>query len=123
MFGDLDPGWLVWAMHRRLDMSAMPTGRTVIELVFSDARPNQRRFWLVCARGEAEVCLKHPGFDPDVTVTSSVRVLAEVWRGIRAVGTEMKAGRLRLEGAPALRRAFPRWLMLSAYAGIERKRR
>ena len=23
---DLDPGWLVWAMHRRLDTQAMPPG-------------------------------------------------------------------------------------------------
>src|SRR5215472_10677455 len=34
---DLDPGWLVWAMHRRLDTHAMPLGRTVIALTFPDA--------------------------------------------------------------------------------------
>jgi len=34
---DLDPGWLVWGMHRRLNIAAMPPGRTVIEIEFTDA--------------------------------------------------------------------------------------
>lgn len=120
---DLDPGWLVWAMHRRLDVAAMPPGRTVIEIAFTDVRESQRRFWLVCNRSEVEVCLKHPGFEPDLVVTAGVRVLAEIWRGLRPLGAEIEAGRLRIEGQSALKRAFPRWLMLSAYAGIERRRR
>ena len=118
--GDLDPGWLVWAMHRRLDTRAMPEGRTVIGIVFPDAAAHQRRFWLVCTGGEVEVCLKPPGFEEDLTVTTSVRVLAEVWRGLRTIGPEIRAGRIALAGPSDMRRAFPRWLLLSAYAGVER---
>lgn len=116
---DLDPGWLVWAMHRRLDTRALPRGRTVIELDFTDAPAAQRTFWLVCTSGGVEVCLKPPGFETDLTVTTSVRTLAEIWRGLRPIGPEMRAGRLRLSGSAALRRAFPGCLMLSAYASIQ----
>jgi DNA-binding HxlR family transcriptional regulator len=118
---DLDPGWLVWAMHRRLNTDLMPLGRTVIEIRFVDAPAQRRRFWLVCAEGNVDVCLKPSGFDVDLTVTTSVRALAEVWRGIRTLGSEMRSGRMRVEGTTKLRRAFPSWLMLSAYASIERR--
>jgi DNA-binding HxlR family transcriptional regulator len=117
---DLDAGWLVWAMHRRLDTSALPRGRTVIELDFTDAAAQQRTFWLVCKDGTVDVCLKPPGFEIDLAVTTSVRTLAEIWRGLRPMGPEIRAGRLQLEGAARLRRAFPSWLLLSAFAPIER---
>lgn len=117
---DLDPGWLVWAMHRRLDTRTLPRGRTVIELDFTDAPAKQRTFWLVCNDGAVEVCLKPPGFETNLTVTTSVRTLAEIWRGLRRIEPEMRAGRLRLEGDAGLRRLFPNCLLLSAYAAIER---
>jgi len=118
---DLDAGWLVWVMHRRLDTRALPRGRTVIELDFTDAPPQHRSFWLVCRDGAVDVCLKPPGFETDLTVTTNVRTLAEIWRGIRRLGPEMRAGRLRLEGGARLRRAFPSSLLLSAFAPIERR--
>jgi DNA-binding HxlR family transcriptional regulator len=119
---DLDPGWLVWAMHRRLDTQAMPPGRTVIALTFPDAAATERHFWLVCERHQVDVCLKPPGFEADLLVTSSVRIMAEIWRGLRPLSAELRCGRVRVEGATALRRAFPRWLLLSAYASIGRPR-
>ncbi len=118
---DLDPGWLVWAMHRRLNIDAMPAGRTVIEIEFSDS-PRQRRFWLVHSRGRVDVCLKDPGFEPTVRVVTRVRTMAEVWRGIRPIREEIRSGRLQLQGAPAIRRAFPTWLLLSVYAPVKRAR-
>ncbi len=119
---DLDPGWLVWNIHRRLNTAAMPPGRTVIEITFTDAPRDHRRFWLVHIDGAAEVCLKPPGFAVDLGVATSVRTLAEVWRGLRPIRSEIASGGIRLEGAAPLRRTFPDWLLLSVYAPIERKR-
>ncbi len=118
---DLDPGWLVWAMHRRLNTEAMPAGRTVIEIEFSDS-PRQRRFWLVQSRGRVDVCLKDPGFEPTVRVVTRVRTMAEVWRGIRPIREEIRSGRLQVRGAPVACRAFPGWLLLSVYASTKRAR-
>jgi hypothetical protein len=118
---DLDPGWLVWAMHRRLDTRVLPRGRTIIELDFTDAPAPRRTFWFVCSDGGVEVCLKPPGFATNLTVSTSVRTLAEIWRGLRQMGPEIRAGRLRLEGETALRRAFPSCLLLSAHASIDRR--
>jgi DNA-binding HxlR family transcriptional regulator len=119
---DLDPGWLVWSMHRRLNTSAMPAGRTVIEIEFVDTPANQRRFWLVHCDGQVDVCLKDPGYDIALRVATKVRILAEVWRGIRSLNDELRAGGIHLEGSPGNRSAFPQWLLLSAYAPIKRER-
>jgi DNA-binding HxlR family transcriptional regulator len=119
---DLDPGWLVWAMHRRLNTAAMPAGRTVIEIDFVDAPANQRRFWLVHRDGKVDVCVKDPGFDVTVRVATRVRTLAEVWRGLRSLKDELRARTLEIQGSSEHRRAFPRWLLLSIYAPIKRAR-
>jgi len=119
---DLDPGWLVWNMHRRLNTTEMPPGRTVIHIEFTDAPRNDRNFWLVVADDDVEVCLKPPGFCVDLLVRTRVRTMAEVWRGIKELPAEIRAGSVRLEGRSALKRAFPRWLLLSVYAPIKSRR-
>ena len=119
---DLDPGWLVWNIHRRLDTNEMPAGRTVIQIEFTDAPRNHKYFWLVHENGRVEVCLKSPGFEVSLVVKTTVRVMAEAWRGIRNLRTEIRAGRMVLEGPAPLRRAFPRWLLLSTFAPVKRKR-
>jgi DNA-binding HxlR family transcriptional regulator len=119
---DLDPGWLVWNMRRRLDAAAMPARRTVIGIEFLDARPSERRFWLVHAEGQAEVCRKPPGFEEDVVIRTTVRRLAEIWRGLRSFDEEVRSGQVRIDGTAELRRAAPGWFLLSVYATVERPR-
>jgi DNA-binding HxlR family transcriptional regulator len=119
---DLDPGWLVWTMHRRLNTAAMPPGRTVIQIEFVDAPAKQRRFWLIHNEGNVDVCLKDPGYDTTVRVSTRVRTLAEVWRGLRSTKDELRAGRIHLDGPSDCCHAFPQWLLLSVYASIERSR-
>lgn len=119
---DLDPGWLVWNMRRRIDVAQMPAGRTVMHIEFTDGPRNHRYFWLVNDDGEVEVCLKHPGFGVDLQIKTTVRALAEVWRGLRSLTQAIEAGEIRLKGPAALKQALPRWLLLSVYAPIERQR-
>lgn len=118
---DLDPGWLVWNMHRRMNLAAMPRSRTVLQIEFTDARP-QRYFWLVANGGEVDVCVKPPGYAVDLTVRCPVRTLAEVWRGLRPLKQAIRTGAIELHGASALRKSFPSWLLLSVYAPITRMR-
>jgi hypothetical protein len=53
-------------------------------------------------------------------VTAELRVLTRVWMGDVPMATALRAGSIRLEGPPALVRAFPSWLRLSSFAGVER---
>jgi DNA-binding HxlR family transcriptional regulator len=119
---DLDPAFLVWSMHTRVDESVMPAGRTVVQFRFSGAPIDARRFWLVSEDGATEMCLKDPGFDVDVLVTANLRVFVETWRGFRDFQTELRAGRIRLSGPRTLCERIPRWLRLHVLAHVPRVR-
>lgn len=116
----LDASLLMWDVHRRIDHDAVPKGRIVVRFEFSDAPMEQRRFWLRLENGEADVCLTNPGFDVQVVVESDLRALTEVWMGRRTFADAVRDNRLRVSGQATLARQLPRWLRLSAFAGIER---
>ena len=119
---DLDPAFLAWSMHTRLNVEAMPKGRTVLEFAFSGTHKGFSRFWLVVEDGKVDMCLKYPGYDSDVVVTAEIRRFVEAWRGIRNLRAEIAAGRIVVEGAEAQCKALPDWLMLSELAVFPRQR-
>jgi DNA-binding HxlR family transcriptional regulator len=119
---DLDPGFLAWSMHMRLDAARMPPGRTVLAFEFSGAPRDCRRFWLVNEDGKVDMCLKDPGFEVDVRIRSDLRRFIEAWRGIRDLRAEIRAQRIELLGPSALTRRFPDWLRLSGLAVYPRQR-
>ena len=117
---DLDPGFLAWSMHLRIDSEAMPPGRTVMQFEFSGAPADCRRFWLVHYDGKVDMCLKYPGFETDLLVEADLQRFVEAWRGFRDLRAEIRARRIRLTGRRDLVRGFPDWLKLSALAPYER---
>lgn len=112
----LDPKLLMWDMHRRLNLSAFPPGRTVLLFRFADAAAGERRFWLHVEAGEVDVCYTALGFDVDLTVDTDVRTLTEVWMGYLPLAKALSARRITLDGPVALRRGFPSWLALNIFA-------
>jgi DNA-binding HxlR family transcriptional regulator len=119
-FGDPDPDeldaeLLVWWMHTRLDTSVLPGRRHVLHVRFTDDR---RRFWIVIEAGDPSVCLVDPGFDVDVTITSDVASLYQVWLGRLKVNDAIRSGRLEFSGPSALTRRMPSVLQLSPVASI-----
>ena len=87
---DLDPEFLLYSMHRRIDSDAMPPGRVVIRFEFSGAPKSCRMFWLVHAERAVDMCLKDPGFEVDLLVRTDLRRFIECWRGLR----DLRAGDL-----------------------------
>ncbi|MBI2170085.1 MAG: helix-turn-helix transcriptional regulator [Actinobacteria bacterium] len=117
---ELDPDLLLWWMHRRLDRSAMPDSRTVVQFRFSDARQG---YWLVLEPDDVSICRTDPGFEVDVVVNSDVTTMYEVWLGRRDLYDALSAGSVTLDGRPAMTRAFPRWLQFSPLADAVRSER
>ena len=117
---DLDPKLLLWDMHRNVDQSAVPDGRTVVRFGFDDVTARQRDWWLVIAAGESDVCDEDPGYEVTVTVTATLRRMIEVWRGDLSWDDALRAGDLEVEGPEELRRAAPSWFTLSPFAAVPR---
>ena len=117
---DLDPAFLAWSMSLRMNIDAMPRGQTVIEFEFSGTPAEFRRFWLVCRDDAVDMCLKDPGFEPDLYVRSDMRRFVEAWRGFRDLRAEIRAGHIQLTGPTALTSTFHEWLLLSGLAATPR---
>lgn len=113
---DYEPGVVLWAWAKFIDPDELPRTRVVVRFDLTD-RPRER-FWMLVSRPESEVCVKHPGLDEDLVVTTDCTTLTDVHRGRIAFKAALASGRMRIDGAPALARAFPSWGGLSYFAGV-----
>ncbi len=118
---DLDPLLLMWWMRRRVRTDQLPDDRVVIEFAFHG---RDERYWLVLQREDVSVCLTPPGFDVDLWIEADLSSFFQVWLGrLDFVAAEAK-GLVRVRGAPALERSFPRWFDWSPAAeGVRSVRR
>jgi DNA-binding HxlR family transcriptional regulator len=120
---DLDPGLLMWDIHRRLNVERLPANRVVVLFEFRavpKAWRTTRCFWLILQRPDVDLCLKDPGYAVDLRVDADLAALTKVWMGDMRLVDAMRSALVRLDGPRLLVRAFPGWLALSEFAGVER---
>jgi hypothetical protein len=70
--------------------------------------------------GEPSLCLTGPGLQVDVTITSAVQSLYDVWVGRIPIQQAIRAGQLEFDGPRALTRRMPHVLQLSPTADLVR---
>jgi hypothetical protein len=115
---DLDPAFLMWAFHRHVRHKALPDERVVVLVEFPEQRASLRRWWVIAERGNADLCLKRPGFDVDVTVTTDVATLTMVYLGRVEVATAVRTRKIVVSGSRGLVRSFARWCARSRFADV-----
>ncbi len=121
-FGDPDPEeldseLLVWWMHGRLNVSELPDRRFVLHLRFTD---DGKLFWMVVESGETSVCLTDPGYKVDVTITSDLSSMYQVWLGRMPLRAAVRSGQVRFEGEKALTRRMSSVFQLSVVSEMVR---
>ncbi len=117
---DLDPHLLMWDVHRNVDLSAVPQGRTALQFSFPEIKGAGRHWWLVITDDSVDVCDVDPGHPVSATIETGLRTFASVWRGDRRWDDAVGAGDLVVHGPATIRRAVPRWLKLSSLASVPR---
>jgi hypothetical protein len=89
----------------------------VIRFEFPDQR-RHRRFWLLLEKGEAGVCIRHPGHEEDLVMEADSDAFVR-WHLGRLPWTRAVAdGRIRPTGPRELVRAFLSWGPVSGFAGV-----
>ena len=117
---DLDPALLMWDMHRRVALDALPQGRTVLAIVFEGTSPQLRDWWLVLTPDEVDVCDDDPGFGTDLTLQAPAETLVRIWRGELGWDDALRTSDLTLRGPSELRRQIRNWFQLSPFATVAR---
>jgi DNA-binding HxlR family transcriptional regulator len=116
-----DPDLIMWDMHRRMNLEAMPTTRTVLRFAFTDQPKAKRYRWIVAEPPEVDLCITDPGFDVDVFVTTDSRTITWVWYGDIPLRDAIAEGLIDVHGPRELSRAFPSWLLLNELAEVPRR--
>jgi DNA-binding HxlR family transcriptional regulator len=117
-----DPDLIMWDLHRRMNLQAMPKGRTVLRFTFTDQPKAKRHRWIVAEPPEVDLCITDPGFDVDVFVETDSRTITWVWYGDIALRDAIAEGLIDLHGTRRLCRAFHSWLLLNELAAVPRRR-
>lgn len=113
---EMDPALLVWDMHRRVNVSALPDTRVVTRFDFHGARGRKSRFWMIFERPTVDVCFQDPGHEPDMFVDADVRAGIDFWMGRRSFASALADRSFVLDGPRHLCRAFPSWFDRSVFA-------
>jgi DNA-binding HxlR family transcriptional regulator len=115
---NLDPQLLMWDIHRRLNSESLPSRQVVVQFDFRGDRTGS--YWLILEPGAPSVCWDPPGFEIDLVVAADTMALHRVWLGHQSLANALRSGEVALDGPRELTRAFPEWLALSTFAGVER---
>ena len=118
---EFDPTLLMMHINRDAVRDAMPAKPATVEVRFSDAPTEQKRWWLVLSRtAGVDVCDADPGFPVAVWMDTEVPVLTRVWMGDLSWSAALRAEMLRLTGDGKACRDLPGWLGVSSFAAVPR---
>lgn len=114
---ELDVEFLMWDLQRRLQTDRLPDGETVLCFEFDDLE-RFSTWWLVAGQGQVDLCSENPGKDVDLYIRSSVRNLAEVWRGDVPMAKALRSKAIQTHGNVHLARTIQEWLGICLYADV-----
>lgn len=66
--------------------------------------------------GHFDLCYRNPGFEVDLFIEASLRVLTQIWLGHLPIDRAKREGLLRLDGSRIDIAAFRSWFALSRFA-------
>lgn len=119
---EVDLGLLVWMIESGAWPGAFGDRRTVVRLEFSDQPRAKRLWWFVNLKDKCELCLKDPGFDVDLFLTSTLRDMIYVIRGDLPLSRALATGQLEAHGPTRMQRALAKWLNLGPHTRIKSQR-
>jgi DNA-binding HxlR family transcriptional regulator len=106
---------VLWAICRLVEPDDLPQERLTIRFDMLDGR--YRRLWLVLARDAGEVCVKPPGYDEDLVVTTRLEWLVKWHMGKISLGSAIHERLIEVHGPRRLVRSLST-LGRSPFAGV-----
>lgn len=113
----LDARLLMWNIRRKVDVSVLPTKKTVIQFIYPELPLNEQNFWLITKPGvDTDLCMMNPGFDVDLFVTADLKSMTSAWIGLSDLNLEIAGDKISLIGDTALSSSINKWLLRSSFA-------
>ena len=105
------PGVVLWAwVSFWLDRDRLPDRRTLVRFEYPRLSGPAPRGWLLIERGDAEVCVKHPGGEEQLVVVINDPAAFARWHmGEIEWSAALRSRAIEVSGSRALARALPTW--------------
>jgi DNA-binding HxlR family transcriptional regulator len=105
------PGVVLWAwVTFWLDRERLPRRRVVVRFDYPTLPRPIPRGWLLIERGDAELCLKHPGGEENLIVVINEPLVFARWHmGKIEWSDALRSGAIEVIGSRNLARALPTW--------------
>ena len=113
---ELDPGMLMWYIHRHFMKEHLPPGRVVVCIEITDVIKRMKRWWLVLEAQEVDLCLDDPGHEVDITLITDLLSLTQVYLGDLSLERARSTGRIKVSGPRALTQSMSSWFARSRFA-------
>src|SRR5215207_6787458 len=105
------PGVVLWGwVSCHLDHGRLPRRRVLVRFDYPTLSGPGSRSWLLVERGDAEICLKHPGGEEELIVVIHDAVVFARWHlGEIEWSAALRSGAIEVKGSSTLARALPTW--------------
>jgi DNA-binding HxlR family transcriptional regulator len=111
--GELDAGLLMWDMRRSVDPEIFPEERVVVQFDYPDAPKGAKQWWLVSENREVDLCYSDHGYDIDILINCSLKVMTKIWICELSFNDAVKVGDITIKGEPKLINKLQTWLRSS----------
>ncbi len=117
----LDARMLMWNIRRKINRSALPIHKCVIQFTLKEPPDDPANYWLVVKPGvETDLCYMDPGHNVDLFVIGDLRALTSAWMGHTSFEHELDRDRISLVGHSGMARDLTKWMIRSRFAGQSR---
>ena len=108
---------LMWNIRRKIDVSALPRRRSVVQFILREQGQPDFLAWLIIRpNAETDLCMVDPKDDVDLYLTADLKALTSAWMGHTTFSAELKAERIQMIGDALLASKLSKWLIRSNYA-------
>ena len=114
---DYDVELLMLYLKRSIVPDQLVGRETVIRFKFTDIE-TYPDWWIIVDHDTVDLCVKEPGKDIDVYITTTVKTMVDIWMGDASYKKAIKSGLLMMVGNSYLTRNVASWLKNSSFKDI-----
>ena len=115
---DLDAGFLLWDMRRRLNTQFFTEDRVVIHIEFTDQKKADRYWWMIIDQNEIDLCFEDTGHEPDIIINTTLSTMTKIWLGYRNVNAAIENQEIKILGASSYVKNITKWIGGSTFADL-----
>jgi DNA-binding HxlR family transcriptional regulator len=112
---EIDPGRLMWTMHRHFILTNVPQDRLVLYIEITDAK-RLPTWWFILTHDSADLCWDDPGGDVDVSLYADLLTLTQIYIGDLSLPRARKLGKIEVLGSKNIVGGISTWFPRSKFA-------